>query len=115
MSGTSPTLAGPTGTSTGCPELFAHSARGTGPGRDRGREDEPPGHALDDARRPLTRGAVRLCPSWSGHLRATLIDMEVSFWLRTWMLVPVFGTLTLAAGWPAFQYDASSWNSGCAG
>src|SRR4051794_38885634 len=77
MSGTPPTLAGRTGTSTGCPGLFAHSARPgsdcpdrvgatacrpPGPGRDRGREDEPPGHALDDARRPLTRGVVRLLP-----------------------------------------------------
>src|SRR6476661_6417826 len=83
MSGTPPTLAGRTGSSTGCPEFFAHSARpgadrsrprrghvgatsGKGgptspPGRDRGREDEPPGHALDDARGPLTRGVARLC------------------------------------------------------
>jgi len=41
--------------------------------------------------------------------------MEVPFWVSTWMLVPVFGTFTLAVGWAAFQYDASSWNSGCAG
>ena len=30
------------------------------------------------------------------------------------MLVPVFGTLTLALGWGASQYDALSWNSGWA-
>ena len=114
MSGTSPTLAGPTGTSTGCPGLFAHSARPgrTGPGRDRGREVEPPGHALDDARGPLTRGLVRLLPSRSGQLRfQTRIPIEVPSLLSTLMLVPVLGTFTLAAGWVASQYDSLSWNS----
>ena len=42
------------------------------------------------------------------------MSIEVPFWLSTLMLVPLFGTFTLAVGCRASQYDASSWNSGWA-
>ena len=42
------------------------------------------------------------------------MSIEVPFCLSTLILTPLFGTLTLAVGWPASQYDSLSSNSGWA-